>query len=295
MAPIPPGRAAARTAPVVLVVSLALGGLLYLQGDPRPAIAATLVCVVVMGVVVGQAPARLAWRLGEFASQVPGEPDATVAWRGEQTLEWPDLGLTVEGNIHRYRLQDFAVHTGDDVRYLAATRPREAARTALEELGEAPAFAGPDDRLPSLYPRLAGLLTGFLGAVLAGIAVGLGGPVVAGGVHPLWWWTVIPAVGVLAGGTRWLGLAHARRCYRGVADDLYERGVEVDRMDRTGGRIRIAVTVHTDVGGVPTRCVAVPYGLITATDPTDPDEAVAGRLPDPTPLADGIAQWRRHG
>lgn len=293
MAPIPPGRAALRTAPLVLVVSLGLGGLLASQGDLRPAVAATVVTAAAMAVVIGQAPARLAWRLQEFAGQVPGEPDAAIAGHGEQTLEWPDLGLTVEGNVHRYRLQDFGVQVGPTHRYLSAGRPREAARTALDELGEPPALTDPSDRLPSCYPRLAGLKFGFLVAVLAGMAIGLGGPILARGVYPLWWWALAPLVGGLAGSLRWLGLVHVRRAVRSLAAALQYGGVELERIDRTAGWLRLEFTAHTTVGDVPIRCIAVPYGPMTAAHPTDPDETVSTRLPDPMPIAERTGGWRR--
>lgn len=292
MAPVSPGRTLVRTLPLVAVISLVFGGFLWLQGDPRAAVVATLVTGVAMGFVFGQAPARLAWRLQEFANQVPGDPDATVAWHGEQTLEWPNRELTVEGNIHRYRLQDFAVHVGSSTRYLSATRPREAARTALEELGEDPALDDPSDRLPSLYPRLAGLKIGFLASVLAAIAVGLGGPVVAGGVYPLYWWVLIPAAGVLAGLGRWLGLAHTQQAFRSLAEELRYGGVEVGTIDRIGGWIRLEFVVHTSRGSVPVGCLAVPFGPITADHPTDPDDSVSTRLPNSTPIADRVARWR---
>lgn len=293
MATISPVRAAARPLPFVLAVSLLLGGALGLDGDPLPAVAATVVCAVVMGAVVGQAPARLARRLDEFAGQVPGEPEVSIAWHGAGTLEWPDLGLTVEGNVHRYRLQDVTVHVGQETRFPSATRPREAARAALDELGEEPALAGPEDRLPSLYPREAGLLTGVLAAVLAGSAVGLGGPLVAGGVYPLWWWWLVPVAGVVAGLVRWLGLAHVRRALRSLAAELGYAGTEVGTVDRTGGRLRLTFAVRTTDGSVPVRCLAVPYGRMTATHPTDSGENASTRLPDPGPMADRIATWRR--
>jgi len=295
MATISPGRAVVRTTPLVAVVALGLGGLVRVNGGPpRPAIAATVATALVMSVAIGQAPARLAWRLEEFADQVPGEPEADVAWHGEQRLEWPELGLTVEGNIYRYGLQDFAVHVGSTTRYLSPARPREAARTALEELGERPALDDVSDRLPSIYPRLAGLKTGALAAFLAAIAVGLGGPLVAGGVYPLWWWWwLVPVGGVVFGGARWLGLAHVRRGCRTLAEELSYAGVEPGTMDRTGGRLRLSFEFDTTGGSVPVRCLAVPYGTMTATRPVDGDETVSTRLPDPGAVVDRVATWRR--
>ncbi|PSQ17050.1 hypothetical protein BRD02_03950 [Halobacteriales archaeon QS_8_69_73] len=56
------------------------GGLVRLNGDLRPAVAVTAATALVMSVALGPAPARLAFRLETFAGQVPGEPEATVAW-----------------------------------------------------------------------------------------------------------------------------------------------------------------------------------------------------------------------
>ena len=155
MGVIPPSRVAIRTMPFVLVVAVALGSLVWLNDEFIPALVATAAVVVVMGPVIAHAPARFARQLEEFADQVPGEPGAGLAWHGEQTLEWPDLELVVEGQFHRYRLQDFLVHADSTTRFLSSSRPREAARRALDELGVEPALDDDSDRLPSLYPRIA--------------------------------------------------------------------------------------------------------------------------------------------
>jgi hypothetical protein len=294
MAPIPPSRVAVRTIPFVLVVAAALGSLVWLNGEFLPALAATAAVVVVMTPAIAQAPARLAWRLEEFAVQVPGEPEASLAWHGEQTLEWPDLELVVEGQFHRYRLQDFVVHADGTTRFLSSSRPREAARHALEELDVDPALEDDRDRLPSFYPRIAGVKTGLLAAFLAAISVGLGSPLVAGGVYPQWWWALVPIVGVAVGGARWLGLAHARRAYATLLEELrYGSGLEVETLDRTGGRVRIDVVVHTGGGSVSTTCVAIPWGRLTAQRPNSPEDTVSSRLPDPAPVPDRIGPWLR--
>jgi hypothetical protein len=292
MAPIPPSRVAVRTIPFVLVVAAALGSLVWLNGEFLPALVATAAVVVVMGPVIAQAPARLAWRLEEFADQVPGEPEAALAWHGEQTLEWPDLELVVEGQFHRYRLQDFVVHADGTTRFLSSSRPREAARRALDELGVEPALDDDSDRLPSLYPRIAGAKTGGLAAFLTAVAVGLGGPLVAGGVYPLWWWALVPVVGLTVGGARWLGLVHARRACATLVEELrYGSGLEVETVDRTDGWVRIDVVVHTGSGSVSTTAVAVPWGRLTARNPADTEDTVSARLPDSGPVADRIGAW----
>ena len=292
MAPIPPSRVAVRTIPFVLVVAAALGSLVWLNGEFLPALVATAAVVVVMGPVIAQAPARLAWRLEEFADQVPGEPEASLAWHGEQTLEWPDLELVVEGQFHRYRLQDFVVHADGTTRFLSSSRPREAARRALDELGVEPALDDDSDRLPSLYPRIAGVKTGLLAAFLTAVAVGVGGPLVAGGAYPLWWWAPVPVVGLTVGGARWLGLVHAGRACATLVEELrYGSGLEVETIDRTDGRVGIDVVVHTGTGSVSTTAVAVPWGRLTARNPADTEDTVSARLPDSGPVADRIGVW----
>ena len=294
MAPIPPSRVAVRTIPFVLVVAAALGSLVWLNGEFLPALVATAAVVLVMGPVIAQAPARLAWRLEEFAEQVPAEPDAALAWHGEQTLEWPDLELVVEGQFHRYRLQDFVVHADGTTRFLSSSRPREAARRALDELGVEPALDDDSDRLPSLYPRIAGVKTGLLAAFLTAVAVGLGAPLVAGGVYPLWWWALVPVVGLTVGGARWLGLVHAGRACATLVEELrYGSGLEVETVDRTDGWVRIDVVVHTGSGSVSTTCLAVPWGRLTARSPTDPRDTVSARLPDAGSIAGRIGEWLR--
>ena len=294
MAPIPPSRVAVRTIPFVLVVAAALGSLVWLNGEFLPALVATAAVVVVMGPVIAQAPARLAWRLEEFADQVPGEPEASLAWHGEQTLEWPDLELVVEGQFHRYRLQDFVVHADGTTRFLSSSRPREAARRALDELGVEPALDDDSDRLPSLYPRIAGVKTGGLAAFLTAVAVGVGEPLVAGGVYPLWWWAPVPIVGLAFGLARWLGLTHARRGYATLVEELrYGSGLEVETVDRTDGRVRIDVVVHTGSGSVSTTAVAVPWGRLTARNPADTEDTISARLPDAGPIDDQIGAWLR--
>ena len=292
MAPIPPSRAAVRTIPFVLVVAAALGSLVWLNGEFLPALVATAAVVVVMGPVIAQAPARLAWRLEEFADQVPGEPEASLAWHGEQTLEWPDLELVVEGQFHRYRLQDFVIHADGTTRFLSSSRPREAARRALDELGVEPALDDDSDRLPSLYPRIAGVKTGGLAAFLTAVAVWLGRPLVAGGVYPLWWWALVPVVGLTVWGARWLGLVHALRGYATLVEELrYGSGLEVETVDRTDGWVRIDIVVHTGSGSVSTTAVAVPWGRLTARNPADTEDTVSTRLPDSGPVADRIGAW----
>ena len=65
---------------LVAAVAVGPGGLVRPNGDLRPAVVVTAATVPVMSVTLGQAAARLAFRLETFAGQVPGEPEATVAW-----------------------------------------------------------------------------------------------------------------------------------------------------------------------------------------------------------------------
>ena len=137
-------------------------------------------------------------------------------------------------------------------------------------------------------------MTGLLAAFLTAVAVGLGGPFVAGGVYPLWWWALVPTVGLTVGGARWLGLTHARRGYATLVEELrYGSGLEVETVDRTDGRVRIDVVVHTGTGSVSTTAVALPRGQLTARNPADTEDTVSTRLPDSGPVADRIGDWLR--
>ena len=64
-------------------------------------------------------------------------------------------------------------------------------------------------------------------------------------------------------------------------------------VDRTDGRVRIDVVVHTGSGSVSTTAVAVPWGRLTARNPADTEDAVSARLPDSGPVADRIGAWLR--
>lgn len=253
---------------------LVLGVVLRLDSGSLPAaVAVALVTALMLGGAELQAALRLNWALREFAGQVPGTPEASASPWGDQRVEWPDLGLAASGETHRFRVLGLDVETDGRGFGGSLHRPRETAREALAARGHAPAFDDPDDRLPSVYPRLSairvGVPVGAAALVLAALADLPASPTVAGGL-PL-------GIVVLGGGVRWAGLAGVRRGLVALSAGLQEGGVAVEYVDLVGGLVAPAFAVHTDAGTAAVRCVAQPWGRLRATVG---DQSVRGRVVD---------------
>lgn len=235
-----------------------------------------------------QAAARLSWRLREFAEQVPGEPTATETFLGDQALHWPELGLTVRGGTHRFRVTGLVAETDDRRWSLQLGRPREGARRVLEAIDREPTFEGLGDRLPSLYPRLSGMKVGAIATLLVLVGIALLGPILAAGRYPLRWLAVGPLAGILVGWVRWSTIAGVRRALADLIDGLSAGGVRVETVDRLGGLVRLRFVAKTAAGPALVRCVAVPRGhLVVSLD----GRARRGRFDEATSVGRTLAAW----
>lgn len=288
--PLPsPWRASGLMVGLGVACGLAIVALLWLEyGVVLAAIPAALVPVTLLGGAELQAALRLNWSLREFASQVPGMPEASTSLRGDQRVHWPDLDLAASGGTHRFRIQGLTVDVDEISRSASTRRPREAAREALDTLGHDPSFESFDDRLPSVHPRLS--------AVRVAVPTAVAAFLLAAVVHPR-----LPARVLLAGlvativltvALRWTGLARVRRALVDLADGLREGGVEVDRIDFVGGIVAPAFAVRTAEGVVAVRCVAHPWGRIQATVG---DRSLDGRLPAARSVGHEAAALLREG
>lgn len=265
MATTSPWRASSGVFVLFLVAGAGFGAVLWLgAGEPIAGLAVGVVTVLLIYPAELQAAFRLSWALREFAGQVPGEPVAEESRMGDQSLRWADLGLSVEGGTHRFRVTGLVAEAQAEGRTwdVRVSRPREGARRVLEDLDCEPAFDGVDERLPSVYPRLSAAKVGALVTFLGLVGVGLGGPVLAGGVYPLWWLWVGPVAGLLAAGLRWAGLAGVRRALVALVEGLHESGVEFDRIDRLEGLLRLQFALRTPRGTATVTAFALPGGRL---------------------------------
>lgn len=277
---------------VAVAMGLAAVVLLWLEyGSVRAGVVVALIIVVLLGGAELQAALRLNWSLREFASQVPGTPEASASPRGDQTVRWPDLGLAASGGTHRFRVRGLTVDVDGLSRSASTLRPREAAREALETLGREPAFRSFDDRLPSVYPRLSALRAGAGVGVVALLLAGLADPVTPGGASGVVV-AVVASTPVLAAALRWAGLVRVRQGLVALSEGLREGGVSVDRIDLVGGIVAPAVSLTTDEGTVAVRSVAHPWGRVRATVG---DRSVEGRLPEVRSVGRDAAALLREG
>lgn len=261
-----PWRASAGSFLLYVLAGVVFAGLLWAEsGELLAGVVVAAVTILLLFPAELQAASRLSWRLEEFARQVPGEPEPEESFWGDQSLHWPDLGLTVEGGTHRFRITGLVAEAEGRTWDVQFSRPREGARRVLAALGREPAFDGADDRFPSVYPRLSGLKAGLVTAFVAAVTVGLGGPIVAGGSYPLWWLGLPLAAGALVGGVRWAGLRSAQTAVRGVCRGLSEGGIRHERVDRIEGLIRLTFAVRTPEGTGIVRCDAVPGGRLAVS------------------------------
>lgn len=261
-----PWRASAGSFGLYVLAGGVFAALLWLNtGELLAGVVVATATVLVLFPAELQAASRLSWRLGEFAGQGPGAPAPEVSWWGDQSIHWPDLGLTVEGGVHRFRIAGLVARADGRTWDVQLSRPREGARRVLEDLGAEPAFEGSGDRLPSVYPRLSGLKAGVLATFVAAVAVGLGGPIVAGGTYPLPWLGLPIAAGVLVGGLRWYGLRHARTTVRALCRGLSQGGLRVERVDRLEGLLQLTFAVGTPAGAGVVRSGAFPRGRLAVS------------------------------
>lgn len=266
-----PWRASAGAFALSVVVGVGFVVLIWRGGGNLAAgvfAGASSLLVVSLGEL--QAQYRLSHVLGEFAGQVPGEPEAESSWSGDQAVRWPDLGLAASGWTHRFTLRGLEVEVDDRVRYESVRRPREAARAALADRDRRPTGS----RLPSVYPRLSALRVGppvvLGGAVLLVFGLALGPVVRTVGA------TVLVG-GLVLGVGRWAGLVRTRTGLASFAEGLEAGGVEVEHVDLVGGVFAPGFEVVTGSGRVPVRCVAHPWGRLRVTVG---DRTVEGRLHD---------------
>lgn len=258
-----PWRASRGSLALSAVVGAGFGSWLWATGgDPLAALVAGVVAIVAVSLGELQAAFRLSHLLGEFADQVPGDPETETSVWGDQTVRWPDMGLAASGWTHRYSVRGFEVEVDGGVRDAPARLPREAARAALEDLARRPAFGGDGDRLPSIYPRLSALAIGpplvALGLVTLAIGLAFGPAVLALGGALL-------GGGLLAGVGRWAGLVRVRSALAALGAGLEDGGVTVAHVDLVGGVGKPAFAVVTDAGTVPVQCTAHPWGRIRVT------------------------------
>lgn len=266
MAKPSPWRASAGMFVLFALLGVGLGFVLW--ANSRGLVAGAAVAVMTVAVVYPaylQAAYRLSWALGEFAGQVPGEPEPEESLGGDQSLRWPDLGLSVEGGTRQFRVTGLVAAADGREWNLSVSRPREGARRVLERLDRQPTFDQFEDRLPSLYPRLSALKVALPTAFLGLVAVSLGGSELAGGGYPRWWLGIGALAGVLVGAVRWAGLARVRRALVDLGDGLHEAGVELDHIDRIEGLVRLQFAIHTAQGTATLRCVALPSGRLTVS------------------------------
>jgi hypothetical protein len=260
-----PWLASAGTVGILLAVGAVFGVVIRAEsGDPFGLVAGPLIALPLVLAEL-RAAFALSGLLREFASQVPGEPEAETSLLGDQRLDWPRLGLSVSGSTHRFQVQRSRVEfDGEEGMAVPATRPREVAREALDRLDREPAFATRADRFPSIAPGRAGVWTGVIAtvvvvfAVLAfGVAVGPDAfpPVVLG----------VVVLGPLAGLVRWAGLVSVRTALGGLVDGLEAEGVPLERIDRLEGGFRPAYAVRTSQGTVTVRCLALPRGRLSVS------------------------------
>lgn len=228
------------------------------SGGVVAGIAVATVTILVLLPAQLQAAYRLSWRLREFAGQVPGEPTAEESFLGDQSLHWPELGLTVEGGIHRFRVTGLVAEADGKRWSVQLTRPREGARRVLHDLDREPSIGAPADRLPSIYPRLSGAKAGVLVAFVVLVAVALGAPILVAGSYPLWWLGAGPLAGTAVAVVRWSGLVDVRRAVADLVDGLSAGGVHVASVDRLGGLVRLRFVVKTSEGAALLHSVAVP-------------------------------------
>lgn len=291
MAKPSPWRASAGV--FVLFALLGVGFAVVLWANSRGLVAGVAVAVATIAVVYPaylQAAYRLSWALGEFAGQVPGEPEPAESVHGDQSLRWPDLGLSVEGGTHKFRVTGLVAEADGREWTVAVSRPREGARRVLESLDRQPAFDRFEDRLPSIYPRLSALKVAVPTTFLGLVAVALGGPLLAGDGYPRWWLVVGALAGVLVGAVRWNGLVGVRRALVDLGDGLHDAGVELDRIDRIEGHVRLQFAIHTGQGTTTLRCVALPGGRLTVGHG---DRERAARFDDARALGRGVGEWLR--
>jgi len=284
-----PWRAAGRMLGIGAAGGLAIMAFVRSEsGQVLPGVPVALLLVALLGGAELQAALRLNWSLREFASQVPGTPEASTSLGGDQSIGWPDIGLEAKGGTHRFRVERLTVETGDRTRSASLRRPRESAREALERLGHEPAFEDFTERMPSVYPRLS--------AIRVGIPVTGAAFVLAAVVHPRLSAEVllagVVAIGVLAPGLRWVGLARVRRALVDLADGLRDGGVAVERIDLAGGIVAPAFRLRTDHGRVAVRCVAHPWGRLRTTVG---EETFDGRLGDADAVGRDAASRLREG
>lgn len=283
-----PWRASAGTLALFVGAAVVFGTLLWLQtGDVLAGFAAGSV-VVLVSLAELQAAFRLNRVLREFARQVPGEPEADQSYTGDQSLRWPDLGLAVEGWTHRFTVRGLEVDADGTPWDVSTWRPREGAREVLDHLGQEPAFARFEDRLPSIYPRVSALRVGVPAGFVAFVVVVFGGTLLLGDALPPWTYLLAPAVGVLAGASRWAGLAGVRRALVALADGLHEGGVDLERIDLLEGVVRPEFAVRTTHGTATLRCVAHPWGRLRVTHLDREREA---RLPAARAVGRDVAGW----
>lgn len=271
------------------LTGVVLGVILSLrEGGPLAGVAVAGATVLVVYPAYLQAAYRLSWALGEFAGQVPGEPEPEESLMGDQSLRWPDLGLSVEGGTHRFRVTGLVAEADGRVWDVSPSRPREGARRVLEALDREPAFDSFADRLPSVYPGLSALKAGVWVTFVGLVAVALGGPVVAGGTYPLWWLAAAVLAGVLAAAVRWAGLAGVREALVAFGDGLHEGGVELDRIDCIDGWVRLQFAVHAELGTVRLRCLGLPGGRLSVTHD---DRERTARRDDAGEVGRAVASW----
>jgi hypothetical protein len=194
-----------------------------------------------------QASLRLRRVLGEFANQVPGDPEPDHSAWTDQTLTWKDPDLVVEGSTFRgCRLSNLAIHAAGSRSYRSPLRARETAREALGSLELEPTIESWADRLPSPDPVHGTVRTiGCLLLVLPGLLLFVG-IFVLGAL-----WLAVAGVGtsVLAGVFRWWTLRRARRGFEALAAGLRDGGVQTCWIDFEGGLLRLRFTVVTSRSG----------------------------------------------
>lgn len=281
-----PVRAAAGHIALFGLLGATFGVLLVVTEQPGALLVGGGTAVVGSAYAV-QSSIRLRCVLGEFASQVPGEPTADHSPWICQSLSWDDPELVVEGATasRALWLGTLTVRADGHSQSRSPTRPREAAREALAFLDREPALDSWGERLPSPDPAHAAVrTTGVLAAVLPVLLVGVDGsdPTSARGA-------VLVGVGVaLAGGGgvgRGVTIRRIRSGFQTLDDGMRAGGVRIEWIDHLGGYVRLRYRVHTDAGAVELRVTSHPWGRVApALDGVDET-----RLPDLSDCGRAIA------
>jgi len=261
-----PWRASVGTVGMLLATGSVFGLLVWADFGDRLGFLAGLLVVAPLILAELWAAFALTHRLGEFAGQIPGEPDAEASIWGDQRLHWPALGLSVAGSTRRFRVRSPHVEfdDGSDHMTVPAAKPREIAREALARLDRAPALASRADRFPSPPPRWTSVWTGVVATGVVTLALFGLVAVIGPDAFALEMLGML-ALGPLAGVVRWVGLSRVRIALDDLVDGLEAAGVPLVRIDRQEGGFRPVYAVRTPQGTVTMQCLTLPRGKLSVS------------------------------